>query len=269
MQEELWNTSQQIRKDILDVLYKSQSGHPGGALSCVEILLALYGRVMQHRPEQPKWEHRDRFVLSKGHGCAALYAVLAHYGYFSREHLWNFRQLGAMLQGHPDCLKTPGVDASTGSLGQGASVSIGMALAAKRNKSQYKVYTVLGDGECQEGLIWEAAMSAAHYGLNNLTFLLDHNGFQIDGAVDEVMSLGDICVKFAAFGWEVDDVDGHDIEAIVAVLQRPRSEKPRFIRCRTVKGKGISFMENQFGWHGKAPGKEDYEAAMTELESAR
>jgi len=254
-----------LRRDILKMLYRCQSGHPGGSLSCVEILMALYYRIMVVDPANPGMETRDRLVLSKGHGCPALYAILADRGFFPREDLWELRQMGSHLQGHPDMTKTPGVDANTGSLGQGASIAVGMAIAAKRKKAAYKVYAVLGDGECQEGMIWEAAMAAAHFKLDNLVFLLDHNGLQIDGPNDKVMGLGNISEKFAAFGFECLDVDGHDIDAIVKALAAPVVGKPKFIRCRTVKGKGVSFMENNAGWHGKPMSADDYAKAMSEL----
>jgi len=240
----------QLRRDIVEMLYRCQSGHPGGSLSCVEILMALYYETMKTDPKNPLMEDRDRMVLSKGHGCPALYAVLADKGFFPREDLWNLRQLGSHLQGHPDMVKTPGVDANTGSLGQGASIALGLAMAAKYKKASYKVYAVLGDGECQEGMIWEAAMAAAHFRLDNLTFILDHNGLQIDGSNDTVMGLGNIEAKFAAFGFECIKVDGHDIGAITAALAVPGFGRPKFICCETVKGKGVSFMENNSGWHG-------------------
>ena len=205
-------------------------------------------------------------VLSKGHACPTLYAILADKGFFPKEELKTLRQLGSILQGHPDMKKTPGVDASTGSLGQGASWALGYALAGKRAEKPFNVYCVTGDGESQEGMIWESAMAAAHYHLDNLTVLLDHNGLQIDGSNDQVMGLGDVCAKYEAFGWEVCSVDGHDVQAITAAIQAPRCGKPRFICCKTVKGKGVSFMENQVGWHGKPMNQEQYEAACRELE---
>jgi transketolase len=257
--------ARQLRRDIVEMLYRCQSGHPGGSLSCVEILMALYYETMKVDPKNPLMEVRDRMVLSKGHGCPALYAVLADKGFFPREELWGLRQLGSHLQGHPDMVKTPGVDANTGSLGQGASIALGMAMAAKYKKATYKVYAVLGDGECQEGMIWEAAMAAAHYKLDNLTFLLDHNGLQIDGSNDSVMGLGNIEAKFAAFGFECLKVDGHDIAAIAAALAVPVFGRPKFICCETVKGKGVSFMENNAGWHGKPINAEERAKAIAEL----
>jgi len=256
----------ELRAEILKMLYASQSGHPGGSLSCVEMLMALYYEVMNVDPKNPNDPNRDRFVLSKGHACPALYAVLADRGFFPKEDLITLRRFGSYLQGHPDFTKTPGVDMNTGSLGQGASLAMGLALAAKHGKKDYKVYAVLGDGECQEGLIWEASMAAAHYKLDNLTFMLDYNKLQIDGRNDEVMGLGNIVKKFEAFGFECFEVDGHDIEAIVKALKTPVSGKPKFICCNTVKGKGVSFMENQVGWHGKAINKEQFEQALSEQE---
>jgi transketolase len=263
--ETLDGKAKQIRRDVLKMLYCCQSGHPGGSLSCVEILMALYYKTMRIDPANPKMENRDRFVLSKGHACPTLYAILADKGYFPREDLWDLRQLHSHLQGHPDMRKTPGVDANTGSLGQGASIAIGMAIAAKYKKADYKVYAVIGDGESQEGMIWEAAMSAAHYKLDNLVFLLDHNGLQIDGSNDQVMSLGDITAKFAAFGFECFKVDGHDIGAIGETLAAKVVGKPKFICCETVKGKGVSFMENNAAWHGKPMSAAEYAKAMNEL----
>lgn len=258
--------ARELRVDILKSLYQCQSGHPGGSLSCVETLMALYYNVMNVDAANPKKEDRDRFILSKGHACPALYAVLADKGFFPKEDLMNLRQLHCHLQGHPDMQKTPGVDSNTGSLGQGISVAVGMAIAAKYKKADYKVYTLIGDGEAQEGIVWEAAMSAAHYKLDNLTVMMDYNGLQIDGSNDEVMSLGNIMAKFEAFGFECIEVDGHDIDAITEALKKPVSGKPKFICCKTVKGKGVSYMENVSGWHGKPMSKENFEAAMKELE---
>ena len=241
--------AKELRAEILKMLFACQSGHPGGSLSCVEMLMALYYEVMKVDPKNPKDPNRDRFVLSKGHACPTLYAILADLGYFPKEDLAGLRQIDSHLQGHPDCCKTPGVDMNTGSLGQGASLALGLAMAAKHAKADYKVYAVLGDGECQEGLVWEAA-----------------NGLQIDGSNDEVMSLGNIVKKFDAFGFECFEVDGHDIDAIVKALKAPVEGKPKFICCNTVKGKGVSFMENQFGWHGSPMNKEQFEKALSEQE---
>lgn len=262
---ELEQKAKQLRADILKMLYTCQSGHPGGSLSCVEILMSLYYKEAKIDPKNPSDEKRDRIVLSKGHASPALYAILADLGFFEREELWNLRQSDSMLQGHPDMKKTPGVDLSTGSLGLGVSVAVGMALGAKQKKQDHRVFVVLGDGEAQEGIVWEAAMSAAHYKLDNLVVLLDHNGLQIDGSNDEVMSLGDINEKFKAFGFKCSKVDGHDIDAISDAINEQADDKPKFIECVTSKGKGVSFMENQFGWHGKAPNQEEYLAAIEEL----
>lgn len=255
-----------LRADILKMLYLCQSGHPGGSLSTVEMLMALYyNDVMKVDPKNPKWEGRDRLVLSKGHACPALYAVLADLGFFPREDLWTLRQLHSHLQGHPDMKKTPGIDMNTGSLGQGVAVAGGIAMALKQKGSSNRVFAIVGDGEIQEGLVWEAAMSAAHYKLDNLVVMLDHNGLQIDGSNDQVMSLGDVMKKYEAFGFACVKVDGHDIEAIVKAVNTPHEGKPLFVCCETHKGHGVSFMEDQFGWHGKAPSKEDYENALKEL----
>ena len=258
--------ARQIRRDVVEMLYACQSGHPGGSLSCVEMLLALYENVMRYDPKNPKWPERDRLVLSKGHACPTLYAILADKGFFPKEELKNLRQLHSILQGHPDMHKCPGIDASTGSLGQGSSWALGYALAGKRPGNEFNVYCITGDGESQEGMIWESAMAAGHYHLDNLTLLLDHNRLQIDGSNDEVMTLGDVCAKYAAFGWETMTVDGHDINAITEAIKQPRVGKPRFICCNTIKGKGVSFMEDQVGWHGKPLNQEQYEAAIKELE---
>ena len=255
-----------LRADVLKMLFKSQSGHPGGSLSAVDILVSLYYEVMENLDSNnPTNDARDRFVLSKGHAAPALYAVLADLGYFPKADLDNLRQADSHLQGHPDSNKTPGVDVNTGSLGQGASVAVGLAMAAKHGKKDYKVYTLLGDGEMQEGLVWEAAMAAAHYKLDNLVFILDYNKLQIDGSNDEVMSLGNIMHKMEAFGFEFLAVDGHNIAEITTALKAPVSGKPKFVCCNTIKGKGVSFMEDKFGWHGKAPSQDEYAAAMKEL----
>ena len=263
----LQEKARQLRLDTINELYEAQSGHPGGSLSCMDILVALYYNVMNIRPEEPRWEERDRFVMSKGHCCPALYAVLADKGYFDKAELMTLRKLGSHLQGHPDMRKTPGVDANTGSLGQGIAIAMGMALAAKHGGKDYRVFTLLGDGEAQEGLVWESSMAAAHYKLDNFTVILDHNKLQIDGRNDDVMSLGDICAKFAAFGFDVVPVDGHDINAVTAALKAPHTPgKPKFVCCETVKGKGVSFMENNASWHGSTIKTADYEAAIKELE---
>jgi transketolase len=259
------DTVKKIRADIIKMVYTAQSGHIGGALSIVEILLALYDNVANIDPKNPEKEDRDRIVLSKGHGCAALYATLAYKGYFPEEELWDFRQVYSHLQGHPDMRKTLGVDANTGSLGHGVSIATGMALAAKHQKKDYKVYAIIGDGEAQEGLVWESAMASAHYKLDNFVVILDHNGLQIDGANEDVLSIGDVMEKYRAFGFECFKVDGHDIDAITYALKVPVSGKPKFICCETHKGNGISFMQDDYGWHGKAPNQQEFEKAMNEL----
>ena len=266
--KELQKICTAVRRDILTEVHAAGSGHPGGSLSMVEMLVALYFEKMNIDPENPKMETRDRFVLSKGHAAPCLYAVLAERGFFPVSELTSLRKIHSFLQGHPDAKKCPGVDASTGSLGQGISIATGMALGLKVKKADANVYTICGDGESQEGLVWEAAEAAAHYGLDNFTVLLDNNGLQIDGSNKEVMDVKDLTAKFAAFGFETIEVaDGNDIEQILKALNTPRVPgKPRFILCHTIKGKGVSFMENQVGWHGKAPSDEDYAKAMSELE---
>ena len=257
----------QVRRDIITMTAAAGSGHPGGSLSATEILVALYEDVMKVDPKNPTDPARDRLVLSKGHAAPALYAVLGEKGFFDKKEFANFRQLHSILQGHPDKKKCPGVDASTGSLGQGASIAVGMALGAKHTGNPCHVYAILGDGELQEGLVWEAAMSAAHYKLDNLTYIVDNNGLQIDGSNDEVMSLGDLPAKLRAFGFDFYEIDGHDLDAIEAALSAPVVPgKPRCILAHTVKGKGVSYMENQAGWHGKAPNAEQRDQALQELE---
>ena len=259
-----------IRRDIVSMIHRAKSGHPGGSLSVVEILTALYFDEMNVDSSNPKMEDRDRFVLSKGHAAPALYATLAEKGYFDKEELNGLRKIGRMLQGHPDMKGTPGVEISTGSLGQGFSVACGMAMASKLDNAPWNVYTLLGDGEVQEGSVWEAAMSAAHYKLDNLIAFLDNNGLQIDGDIESVMSLGSIVDKFKAFGWNVIEIDGHDFDQIFAALDIAKStvKKPTMIVAKTIKGKGISFMENQAGWHGTAPSDEELEKALLELGGA-
>jgi transketolase len=256
-----------IRKDILTMIHDAKSGHPGGSLSAVEILTALYFDEMNIDSSKPKMEDRDRFVLSKGHAAPALYAVLAEKGYFDKEELKGLRKIGRMLQGHPDMKGTPGVEISTGSLGQGFSAACGMAMASKLDNAPWNVYALLGDGEIQEGIVWEAAMSAAHYKLDNIVAFLDNNGLQIDGNVEDVMDVGSIVNKFKAFGWNVIEIDGHDFDQIFAALDMSRStvDKPTIIVAKTIKGKGVSFMEDQAGWHGKAPNNEELERALAEL----
>lgn len=256
----------EIRKGVLTAVYSAKSGHPGGSLGIAEILSYLYFEEMNIDPENPKMENRDRFVLSKGHTCPALYSALAHRGYFPVDDLVTFRHTGAYLQGHPDMKHIPGIDMSSGSLGQGISAACGMALSAKLSEKSYRVYTILGDGESEEGQVWEAAMFAAHYGLNNLTAFIDFNGLQIDGEVTKVMNPTPLDEKFKAFGWNVAVIDGHSFEEIAAAVEMAKkSDKPFAIICKTVKGKGVSFMENKAEWHGVAPNKEQYDKAMQEL----
>ena len=266
--EELKDVCRLVRRDIVASLCAAKSGHPGGSLSAVEIVTALYFAKMNIDPKDPKKADRDRFVLSKGHAAPVLYSVLAERGYFDPSELLTLRKMGSFLQGHPDAKKCPGVDASTGSLGQGVSIATGMALGAKLARSNIQVYTLVGDGECQEGLVWEAAEAAAHYKLDNLTVLLDNNGLQIDGSNREVMDVRDLAAKYKAFGFETLEVaDGNDIEQVLAALNTPRTAgKPRMILFHTTKGKGVSFMENQVGWHGKAPSQEQCAQALSELE---
>jgi len=263
---ELSKVCRQVRRDIIEMTANAGSGHPGGSLSSVELLTSVFFNHMRVDPSAPDAPERDRFVLSKGHAAPCYYAVLAERGFISREEFKNFRQLHSILQGHPDCKKVPGVDASTGSLGQGCSIAVGMALGAKIRGQDVKVYALLGDGECQEGQIWEAFMAAAHHKLDNLTVMIDNNGLQIDGTNDEVMSLGDLPAKLRAFGFELFEIDGHDLGAVEAALSIPVSGKPKCILAHTVKGKGVSFMENQVGWHGKAPNAEQRQQALQELE---
>ena len=263
----LKDIARNIRKDIVSMIHMSKSGHPGGSLSAVEILTALYFDEMNIDPNNCKMEYRDRFVLSKGHAAPVLYATLAHKGYFDREELKGLRKINRMLQGHPDMKGTPGVEMSTGSLGQGFSVACGMAMASKLDNAPWRVYTLLGDGEVQEGIVWEAAMSAAHYKLDNMVAFLDYNGLQIDGKTEDVMNIGSIVDKFKAFGWNVIEKDGHDFDQIFAALDMAKETvgKPTMIIAKTIKGKGVSFMENQAGWHGAAPSDSDLERALLDL----
>lgn len=264
--EALKDKAKRIRFQTIKMLSLAGTGHPGGSLSEVEILVALYYRQMKINPSQPKWEERDRFVLSKGHANPPLYAILADLGYFEEQHLWTLRKLGSILQGHPDMNKTPGIDYSTGSLGQGFSAAVGMAMAAKAKNAQYHIYTLTGDGELQEGLTWEAAMAAAHYKLDNLTVIVDSNRLQIDGKVEDVMSLGDLQAKFEAFGFAVKRVDGHSFPQIIEALNYKEKNKPLCILADTIKGKGISYMEDNFTWHGMVPSGELLQNALKELE---
>lgn len=257
-----------VRIGIIEGVHSAKSGHPGGSLSCADILTYLYFAKMNIDPKNPKMENRDRFVLSKGHAAPALYSVLANRGYFDTELLNTLRKIGSILQGHPDMKHIPGVDMSTGSLGQGISAAVGMALSAKHFGNDFKVYTVLGDGEIEEGQVWEAAMFAANKGLSNLIAFVDYNNLQIDGSIEEVNSAAPIDKKFEAFNWHTIVIDGHDFDQIEAALNEAESvDKPVAIIAKTVKGKGVSFMENQVGWHGSAPNDEQYEQAIAELKA--
>ena len=264
---ELQEIARRIRVGAIRGVYSAKSGHPGGSLSIADILACLYFEEMKVDPKNPKWEDRDRFVLSKGHTAPALYAALAERGFFPKEDLTTLRKIDSYLQGHPDMKGTPGVDMSTGSLGLGISAACGMALAGKIHNKDYRVYTILGDGESEEGQVWEAAMFASHYKLSNLCVILDLNGLQIDGPITEVMNPMPHDEKFRAFGFHVIVIDGHDFDAIEAALAEAKTvtDRPTAIIAKTVKGKGVSFMENQVGWHGKAPSTEQYEAAIAEL----
>lgn len=258
-----------IRKDIIEEVHSAASGHPGGSLSSADIFAVLYFHEMRIDPKNPQWEDRDRFVLSKGHCSPALYGALAERGFFPKEDLTTFRKTDSYLQGHPNMIQVPGVDMSTGSLGQGISAAVGMALAGKLDKKDYRVYALLGDGEIQEGQVWEALMSAAHYKLDNLTAFLDHNGLQIDGKITEVMSPEPVEEKFKAFGWKVINVNGHDHQQIIEAIEEAKKtkDKPTMIVADTIKGKGVSFMENAAGWHGTAPNKEQRDKAIEELDA--
>lgn len=265
--DELKSVCRQMRRDIITMVANAGSGHPGGSLSCVELMASVFCDKMNVNPSDPYDPDRDRFVLSKGHAAPCYYAALAARGFISRDEYADFRQLHSRLQGHPDAKKIPGVDASTGSLGQGCAIAVGMALGAKHQGKDYKVYTILGDGECQEGEIWESFMAANHYHLDNLTVIIDNNGLQIDGSNDQVMSLGDLAAKTAAFGFEVYELeDGNNLSSIRTALNAPFNGRPKCIIAHTVKGKGVSFMENQVSWHGKAPNAEQCQQALMELE---
>lgn len=256
-----------IRMDILTMIADAGSGHPGGSLSLVEIMTALYFKVLEIDPHRPQAENRDRLILSKGHAAPVLYAVLASRGYFPRDTLSTLRRLGSALQGHPVRNSLPGVELSTGSLGQGLSVANGLALAAKMDGASWRVYTILGDGECQEGQVWEAAMTSSHYRLDNLTAFLDYNGLQIDGPTDQVKSLEPLAEKWRSFGWHVLPINGHSFPEILAAVEKAHScrGKPTLVLAETVKGKGVAFMENQVGWHGVAPNQQQLEEALAGL----
>ncbi|MDD6270755.1 MAG: transketolase, partial [Ruminococcus sp.] len=268
--KELQIFAAKARIGVIEGVYNAKAGHPGGSLSICDLLAYLYNGEMSIDTSNPRMEDRDRFVLSKGHAAPALYATLALKGFFPVEDLKTLRKSDSYLQGHPNMNKIPGVDMSTGSLGQGISAAVGMALGAKLDKKDFRVYTVLGDGEIEEGEVWEAAMFAANRGLDNLVAVVDYNGLQIDGTVEEVNSPYPIADKFKAFKWNVVEIDGHDFDAIESALENARATKgvPTCIVMKTIKGKGVSYMENAVGWHGKAPNTEEYEQAMTELKAA-
>lgn len=267
--EQLRGKAKEIRKTALTMIYHAQSGHPGGSFSAADIVSALYFKFMNVKPEEPGWQERDRFVLSKGHVCPALYSALLLKGFIDKEEVYHLRKQGSILQGHPDMKRCPGIDISTGSLGQGISCAAGMALAAKRDGKAYMTYTLLGDGECNEGQVWEAAQTANKYRLDNLIVIIDNNRLQNDGSAKEIMPTMDLKKKFEAFGFETVRIDGHSMEEIVSsisMMKAAKNGKPKCIVCDTVKGKGVSFMENAAAWHGMAPNDEQYKQAMAELE---
>lgn len=266
--KELSVIANKIRKDALTGIYNAKAGHPGGSLSISDLAALLYFEVMNIDPKNPKMEDRDRLVLSKGHTVPAIYAALAHRGFFPVEDVWTLRKTDSYVQGHPDMNKVPGIDMSTGSLGQGFSAAGGMALAAKLDNKDYRVYTILGDGELEEGQVWEQAMFAAHYNLNNLTAFIDFNGLQIDGDVTKVMNPTPIDKKFEAFGWNVVMADAHDFESLMSAIDAAKAckDKPTAVVMKSVKGKNVSFMENEAGWHGAAPNEEQYNQAIAELD---
>ncbi len=269
---DLKSLTKQMRVDIIRMIEAAGNGHPGGSLSIIDILTVLYWKFLKHDPKKAEWDGRDRFILSKGHACPALYAVMAHRGYFPVADLMNLRKLGSPLQGHPDRLRLPGIEFSTGSLGQGLSVGVGMACAAKLDKKDWKTVVVLGDGEMQEGQCWEAYMSAPKFKLDNLIAIIDFNNGQIDGPVNEVMNLEPLADKLKTFNWEVQAIDGHDLAAVEKALAKAwaaKDGKPQCIVAKTIKGKGVSFMENNIAWHGNAPKKEDADKAVKEISDAR
>jgi len=268
---EMQRIANRLRIDIVEMIGAAGSGHPGGSLSEVELLIALYFRVLRHNPKDPQWAGRDRFLLSKGHGCPALYAVLAESGYIERPILGTLRKLGSPLQGHPDKRFLPALEANTGSLGQGISVGIGMALAARLDQKDYHTFVMVGDGEIQEGQNWEAAMFAPYHKLTNLTLIVDYNYQQLDGFTKDILNVAPLKEKFLAFGWHAVDIDGHDLNQVIPALEEARSGrngKPTCIVAHTVKGKGVSFMENNPEWHGVAPKPDQVAAAVAELEAA-
>jgi len=270
---ELQRLSAKLRLDILDMIFTAQSGHPGSSFSCIDILVALWFGHLRHNAAQPDWDNRDRFVMSKGHGAPALYAVLMEGDYIPWAEKGTLRQIHSNLQGHPASKYVAGVDVSTGSLGQGLSCAVGMALGKRLDNSDARIFALLGDGECQEGNVWEAVMSGAHHRVNRLTAIVDRNKLQIDGDTEKIKALGDLAPKFAAFGWQVLEMPGHDFGQILATLKQAdqlaeTTTQPTVIIAHTTKGKGVSFMENQAGWHGKAPNTAQYEQAKAELQTS-
>ncbi len=266
--KELERRAAELRKTAITMIFKAQSGHPGGSLSAADILAALYFGFMNINPAYPEWADRDRFVLSKGHVCPILYSALLHKGYMDMGHVDTLRKQGSIFQGHPDMKRCPGIDISTGSLGQGFSCAVGMALAGKRDNKEYITYTLLGDGECNEGQVWEAAQSAYKYELDNLIVFIDNNGLQNDGFTNDIMPTGDLKDKFEAFGFQTVRISGHKMDEIVHAIEfmiSQKNKKPKCIVCNTVKGKGVSFMENVPSWHGIAPNQEEYAQALKEL----
>jgi transketolase len=265
--EELEKMAVIIRCDIIDMICTAAAGHPGGSLSAADVVTALYFRIMRIDPKNPGWPDRDRFILSKGHACPVWYAALAERGYFDKSHLKTLRQMGSILQGHPDMRKTPGIDMTAGSLGHGLSAGLGMALSGKLQQKDYHVFVIIGDGESQEGSIWEASMAAPNFKLDNLTAILDYNHLQNDYSVDDIMPIHPAVDKWRAFGWHVLDIDGHDMAQVVAALEEAKSHKgkPTMIVANTVKGKGVSYMENVCEWHGRAPCQEEADQALEEL----
>jgi transketolase len=259
--------ARQMRIDIIRMIEAAGNGHPGGSLSVIDLLTVLYSKFLRHDPKRPDWPDRDRLILSKGHACPALYTAMAYNGYFPREQLLTLRKMGSPLQGHPDRLRLPGVEFSTGSLGQGLSVALGMALAAKLDKKDYKTYCILGDGEMQEGQVWEALMAAPKFGLDNLIAVIDHNNGQIDGPVDKIMDIEPLSDKIAAFKWDVQAIDGHDFGQIEQAFKKAAAgaARPQMIIARTVKGKGVSFMEDDNNWHYKTPDDGELLRALREL----
>lgn len=265
--EELRGICRDVRADIVRMTAEAGSGHPGGSLSSVELLVALYFNILKHKPFQPGWPERDRFILSKGHVGPVLYSVMARTGYFPVEELFTFRKLGSRLQGHPNMKVLPGLESSSGSLGQGLSIANGLALAARLNGRSYRVYCLMGDGELQEGQVWEAAMTAAHYKLDNVCALVDYNNLQIDGKVEDVKNIAPLGAKWESFNWHVIEIDGHDLSQVLEACGKARNlkGKPTVIIAHTIKGKGVSFMENAAEWHGKAPNKAELERALRDI----